>query len=48
MKDEILSLNADDVDVELLEQRLEMSSLTPPVSDGFCACFGCGGLCHEY
>jgi hypothetical protein len=47
MKDEVLSLNADDIDVELLEHRLEMSSLTPPVDDGFCACFGCYLLCQN-
>ncbi len=44
MKDEVLSLNADDIDVELLEQRIEMSSLLPVVNDGSgcdCRMFSC-------
>lgn len=38
MKDEVLSLNSNDIDVELLEQRIEMSSLLPLADDGADAC----------
>jgi hypothetical protein len=48
MKDEVLSLNSNDIDVELLEQRIEMSSLVPLVDDGADACscsdFTCGSF----
>jgi hypothetical protein len=38
MKDEVLSLNSNDIDVELLEQRIEMSSLLPLADDGADGC----------
>jgi hypothetical protein len=50
MKDEVLSLNGNEIDVELLEQRVEMSGLVPvlpadnPPCGGVCDSMTCGVL----